>query len=255
MNYKELKEAWKKEEEMSFSGWDFSYLKDRWKEEELPWDYKFIVQKYLDAKYKLLDMGTGGGEFLLSLKHPYENTSITEAWEPNVELCKERLMPLGITVKQVYDDDKLPFDDNSFDIIINRHESFDITEVKRVLKSSGIFITQQVGGKNNELLSNKLIKNFKPQFLNNTLNNIASELKNNKFELIYADEYYPFLRFYDIGAIVYFAKIIQWEFPGFTVENNFTELCELQNELSKKDYIQSFEHRYMMVAQNKKYEE
>ena len=253
MNYKELKDMWKKEEEISFKGWDFSYLKDRWSNEELPWDYKAIVQKYLNSKYKLLDMGTGGGEFLLTLKHPYEYTSVTEAWEPNVVLCKEILAPLGIVVKQVNEDDKLPFDDNSFDIIINRHESLDIKEVRRVLKSDGIFITQQVGGKNNEFLSKKLIKNFKPQFSDNALYHISNNLKNNEFRLLYEDEYYPSLKFYDIGAIVYFAKIIQWEFPGFTVESSFNELCELQKQLSRKSYIESFEHRFIIVAQNKKY--
>ncbi|MDR3598630.1 class I SAM-dependent methyltransferase [Clostridium sp.] len=252
MNYKELKDVWKKEEEMSFEGWDFSYLNDRWKDEELPWDYKAIVEKYLNLKYKLLDMGSGGGEFLLSLEHPYENTSVTEAWEPNVKLCKERLEPLGIIVKQVYEDDKLPFEDNSFDIVINRHEAFDIKEVRRVLKPDGIFITQQVGGKNNEVLSNKLTNNFKPEFSNWTLKNVSNKLKVNQFKLLYQDEYYPVLRFYDIGAIVYFAKIIQWEFPGFTVENNFSELCELQKELSRDGYIKSFEHRFVIVSQNKK---
>lgn len=78
-------------------------------------------------------------------------------------------------MKQVFNDSQLPFEDNTFDIIINRHESFDINEVMRILKTNGIFITQQVGGKNNE--------------------------------------YFPYLRFKDIGAIVYFAKIIEWEFP------------------------------------------
>jgi len=252
MNYKELKDKWKREEEISFKGWDFSYLKDRWGDEELPWDYKLIVQKYLNSKCKLLDMGTGGGEFLLTLKHPNENTSVTEAWEPNLELCKERLLPLGIDVKQVYEDDKLPFDDEYFDIIINRHESFDIKEVRRVLKFNGIFITQQVGSKNNEILSKKLINNFEPQFSKNTLYNTSDKLKSNQFELLYEDEYYPFLKFYDVGALVYFAKIIQWEFPGFTVESSFVELCELQKQLSIKGYIESFEHRFIIVAQNKK---
>ncbi|WP_278335909.1 hypothetical protein [Desnuesiella massiliensis] len=40
MNYDELKDIWKKDEEKSFQGWDFSYLNDRWEEEKLPWDYK-----------------------------------------------------------------------------------------------------------------------------------------------------------------------------------------------------------------------
>lgn len=32
-------------------------------EEDLPWDYKEFISKYLKPNYKLLDMGTGGGEF------------------------------------------------------------------------------------------------------------------------------------------------------------------------------------------------
>lgn len=59
-------------------------------EESLPWNYKDIVKSYLKPEYKLLDMGTGGGEFLLSLNHPYENTLVTEAWIPNVKLCQEK---------------------------------------------------------------------------------------------------------------------------------------------------------------------
>lgn len=88
MNCDKLKEIWKKEEEMSFKGWDFSYLNNRWEDEELPWNYDDILRKYLRPEYSLLDMGTGGGEFLLSLKHPYHKTSVTEMWPPNVEECK-----------------------------------------------------------------------------------------------------------------------------------------------------------------------
>lgn len=252
MNYKELKKIWNQEENMSFKGWDFSYLNGRWKREGLPWDYKVIVKKYLKPYHKLLDIGTGGGEFLLTFKHPYKNTSVTEAWQPNLELCKERLAPLGICVKQLYEDSKLPFDDNSFDIIINRHAALDIKQIRRVLKPAGKFITQQVGGENNKVLSSKLIKNTESKFSDFTLYNTSNEMINNGFQLLYKNEYCPSLRFYDIGAIVYFAKIIQWEFPGFTVEGNFDELCKLQNELVKRGYIESFEHRFIIVAQNKK---
>ena len=38
---------------------------------------------------KLLDMETGGGEFLLSLNHSKHNTSAIEGYQPNVELCKK----------------------------------------------------------------------------------------------------------------------------------------------------------------------
>ena len=39
-----------------------------------------LVKHYLKPDHELLDMDTGGGEFLLSLKHPYEKTSATEAY-------------------------------------------------------------------------------------------------------------------------------------------------------------------------------
>lgn len=64
MNHSILKELWEQEEKNTFKGWDFSHLKDRWTEEELPWDYRKIVLKHLNLAYRLLDMGTGGGEVL-----------------------------------------------------------------------------------------------------------------------------------------------------------------------------------------------
>lgn len=252
MNYIKLEELWKKEEQAAFKGWDFSYLENRWYDEELPWDYEDIVKKYLSPNYKLLDMGTGGGEFLLSLNHPYSNTSVTEMWTPNFELCKQKLEPLGIEVKQVFNDSELPFEDNTFDIIINRHESFDVKEVERILKPNGIFITQQVGGKNNEVLSKALIKGFTPLYADNTLDNNLKNLENNLFEILYANEYFPYLRFKDIGAVVYFAKIIEWEFPNFSVENCFEELCKLNENINIKGYVESIEHRFVIVSRNKK---
>ncbi|MBT3320266.1 MAG: hypothetical protein HN948_04290 [Clostridia bacterium] len=57
----ELRKAWEREEQAEFSGWDFSHIKGRWEEEELPWDYKGIVKERLEETDTLLDMGTGGG--------------------------------------------------------------------------------------------------------------------------------------------------------------------------------------------------
>ncbi|MEG1255323.1 class I SAM-dependent methyltransferase [Clostridium sp.] len=250
MDCNELKELWKKDEDMSFKGWDFSYLDNRWEDEKLPWEYEDILKKYINCDYKLLDMGTGGGEFLLSLNHPHEKTSVTESWEPNAKLCKEKLSPLGICVCQVYDDNQLQFDDNSFDIIINRHESYSIKEIKRILKPNGIFITQQVGGKNNEILSKRLIENFVSEYSHITLNNALEEFKTNSFEILYKNEYFPYLHFYDVGAVVYFAKIIEWEFSGFSVDGCFEELCKMHEELKQKPYIESYEHRFIVVFRN-----
>jgi len=254
MNDLNLRNDWLLEEKESFKGWDFSHLDGRWETEKLPWNYKDLVIRYLKPEHQLLDMGTGGGEFLLTLGHPYGNTSVTEGWEPNVVLCKERLEPIGICVKQMYDDSSLPFANNTFDIIINRHDSYDVEEIKRVLKPKGLFITQQVGGKNNEQLSNGLIPNFKPQFPDLSLQNENENFERCNFNILYANEYFPSLRFYDTGAVVFFAKIIEWEFPNFSVDACYDKLCRLQDELEEKGFIQSFEHRFILVAQNIKLE-
>lgn len=104
--------------------------------------------------------------------------------------------------------------------------------------------------KNNEILSKALIKNFKPSFLGNTLDNIVKELEKNNFKVLYGQEYFPYLRFKEAGAIVYFAKIIEWEFPDFSVENCFEKLYKLNKEVEAKGYIESIEHRFIIVCGN-----
>ncbi|MNV99115.1 hypothetical protein D3C71_1944380 [compost metagenome] len=59
---------------------------------------------------------------------------------------------------------------------------------------------------------------------------------------------FPVLRFRDIGALVYFAKIIEWEFPGFSVEKCYDRLIRLQQQLERDGYIESMEHRFMIAA-------
>lgn len=253
MNYMKLKEYWMSEEEKSFKGWDFSYISKRKLEEPLPWNYDNIVRQYLKSNSILLDMGTGGGEYLLTLNHPYHNTFVTEAYPPNFELCKSKLTPLGIDVRQVFDDSCLPFENSMFDVIINKHESFDIKEVCRLLKPTGLFITQQVGGLNNKELSRFLINNFKEIISNeHNLKNNSMLIQNQGLTILKSEEYFPKLKFFDIGALVYFARIIEWEFPNFSVDRCFEKLCQLQSIVEQQGYIESEEHRFIIVAQKPK---
>ena len=120
MDWMEYKRLWKREEDQAhIHGWDFSHIHGRYDEEgDLPWDYEKIVRTYLREDTRLLDIDTGGGEFLLSLGHPYALTAATEGYPPNVELCRQRLLPLGIEVKEMSDPSKMPFEDARFDMVI-----------------------------------------------------------------------------------------------------------------------------------------
>ena len=102
MNTNELIKRWKAEEEIAhIHGWDFSHIEGRYMEEgDLPWDYREEILRHLKPEMRILDIDTGGGEFLMSLNHPHTNTAATENYPPNVELCRETLLPLALTSKQ-----------------------------------------------------------------------------------------------------------------------------------------------------------
>jgi len=67
---------------------------------------------------------------------------------PNIPIAEKNLKEKNIILKQIKNDSKIPFGNEYFDIVINRHESYEIMELKRISKKGGLFITQQVGGLN-----------------------------------------------------------------------------------------------------------
>ncbi len=55
------------------------------------------------------------------------------------------------------------------------------------------------------------------------------------------EEFRP-IKFYDVGALVWFARIIEWEFPNFSVDKCLDNLYKAQEILEKKG---SIEGRYI----------
>ncbi len=246
-----LRKEWEAEEKIAhIHGWDFSHIHDRYEEEEdLPWDYKKIIDEKLSSDMNLLDFDTGGGEFLRSLNHPYKNTAATEGFPPNVELCKKELLPLGIDFKACDDASNIPFADSSFDMIINRHGDFDPKETARLLKKNGLFITEQVGAENERDLVKKVLPDVPTPFPDLTLSIQKKKFKEAGLKIIRAEEAFRPIRFYDVGAFVWFAHIIEWEFPGFSVDKCFDKLLKMQEEIDSKGVCEGTIHRYLIVAQ------
>ena len=251
MDKNKLKEEWLKEEKMAhIQGWDFSHIYGRYSEEEnLPWDFRTVINKYLKNDMKLLDMESGGGEFLLSLHHPKHNTSATEGYQPNVELCKKVLLPLGIDFKKADGDEKLPFENEYFDIITNRHGAYNVAELKRVLKKNGIFITQQVGAENDRELVEMLLPEYKDlPYSEHYLNIKQQEISEQGFEILESGETFQPIKFFDTGALVWFAKIIEWEFPNFSVESHLDNLYKVQEIIESNGAVEGRIHRFYIVG-------
>lgn len=232
-----------------FEGWDFSYLGStgRMKEFPLSWNYRNKVMTEMQGISSLLDMGTGGGEFLSTLKPLPKYTCATEGYKPNIPVAKSRLEPLGVRVFEVENDEYLPFDDESFELIINKHESYLPKEIRRVLKNKGIFVTQQVGGSNDKEI-NELLKASEIEFIDWDLKKAVGQLKTTGLKILEEKEDLVKTRFYDIGAIVYYLKAVPWQVPDFTIERYFDRLVEIHNIIDESGYIDVTCHRFFIMA-------
>lgn len=243
-----------------FSGWDLSYLKGRRVEGvgyKHQWDYTANVLAAMKQAHTMLDMGTGGGERLASFaaQQPLpEKTYTTEGYAPNVIVARKRLTPLGVMVYEV-SDDHLPFEDNSFDLIINRHTSYDPHEVWRVLKSGCQFITQQVGDQTNRRLHELLGRTESnlyagvPQKHAWNLEYATEELQKSGWRILtHMEEFYP-TRYYDVGAIVYYLKAIPWTVPDFSVEKDFDRLVEVHHLIQHEGFVDVLFHQFLIVAE------
>lgn len=251
MDREMLRRQWLHEEEIAhIRGWDFSHIKGRYTEKEaLPWDYAAVIREYLLPSMRILDLDTGGGEFLLSLCHPYALTAATENYPPNIALCRDTLSPLGIDFRPADAEKALPFDSASFDMVINRHGSFHPGEIARVLKPGGYFITQQVGAENDRELVQLLLGDLPLPFPGQYPDKISARFRQAGFQILRVEECFRPIRFYDVGALVWFARIIQWEFPGFSVDASLDRLFHAQQILDQDGVLSANTHRILLAAQ------
>ena len=230
-----------------FSGWDFSYIRSRWRHEAPPWDYAVRVREAIASASTLLDMGTGGGERLASLAPLPAETYATEAYQPNVPIARARLGPLGVRVVPIEADESLLFDDGFFDLIINHHERFISKEVARILRPGGRFITQQVGERNNVEL-NRWLEGLSVPEPPSSLGRAFDYLAQAGLEVDEHREVFPKATFYDIGAVVYYLRAVPWQVEGFTVEGYYEQLIAMHNHIQAHGELETKDHRYYVEA-------
>ncbi len=240
-------------ERLPFRGWDFGPLGDRWESRgQPPWDLPAIFREHLRTASALLDIGTGGGEFLSTFAPLPPSTYATEAFAPNVGIARARLEPLGVRVLSMREDQRIDLPANSVDLVLDRHESFDPKEVARVLRPDGTFITQQVGGRNQEDLHRRF--GVKPELAYNrvdSIHDLAEEVAASGLHIDVARECtYP-ERFHDVGAVVYFLRAAPWEVPGFSVKRFRPILEDIHSEIERRGYWELTAHRLLLVATKK----
>lgn len=233
-----------------FSGWDFSFIAGtgRLQNGLLPWSYGSIILPYIRNAQSMLDMGTGGGEFLSKLQPFPRVVCATEGYAPNVPVATTRLEPLGVRVEQEHDKEAQPFEDGAFELIINRHKSYSAKEVRRLLKDGGTFITQQVGGLDCAEINEALGVPMNPRTAYSALETRQKELETEGLQVTLSRAASPPQRFYDIGAFIYYLKAIPWQVPNFDVESYLDELYFIHKGIQENGYFEATQRRFLLIA-------
>ena len=230
-------------------GWDFTWLEGRAREERPSWGYSGLVAERYRTASAVLDVQSGGGEMLSELPQLPPLLVAAEGWRPNLRVAAERLRPRGAWVVAAHDDrPALPFADASFDLVTSRHPI--VTwwdEVSRVLRPGGTFLSQQVGPRSVAALTEFMMG---PQPRSSTREPAAARAAAEAAGLRVVDLRHERLRteFHDVGAVVYFLRLVVWIVPGFTVVRYRTRLEALHREIEERGPFVAHATRFLIEA-------
>ena len=230
-------------EAQRFTGWDFSWIKNRVNSRPLPWKYANLVYKHAKNSPTMLDLGTGGGEVLANLSYRPQLTVATEAYAPNVPIAAQRLHPLNVSVLHIEgapdnnqqtstESPVLPFKDSSFHLVINRHESYVAGEISRILRSHGHFVTQQVGQQRyndfHQLLNVPVALDTHPPW---DLKLAKAQLEEAGLNVVDSGTGLETKSFLDIGAFAWYLKSVPWVIDEFSIPKYRNHLRMLHSKI------------------------
>lgn len=212
-------------------GWDFSVLDGRLVADEPPWDFEADCLSAMANAQRVADLGTGGGERLITLlagapTRPAQVVA-TEGWPPNVAVAESNLSAFGVEVR-AYDaasDARMPFDDDSLDLVMARHDDYDAAEIARVLAPGGVFLTQQVDGR--DALELREWFGGDAQYPEVRLDRHIADAEAAGFSVVRAEEWAGTMRFADAEALVTYLALVPWNVPDFAVREHERTLRSL----------------------------
>jgi SAM-dependent methyltransferase len=164
-----------------------------------------------------------------------------------VPIAAHRLAPHGIAVVRAesapdnvdqHDADPwasgspLPFNESVFDLVIDRHSSYWPSEVHRVLKEGGTFLTQQrsEAGGDGEGWQDLFARKPHPR-RRFTLEFATGQLVRHGFKVRRADEADTPMVFRDLAGIVFYLRLVPWAVVDFDPNKDRQALERIQRRL------------------------
>ncbi|GLW30485.1 class I SAM-dependent methyltransferase [Actinoplanes regularis] len=236
-------------------GWDFSWFAGRATEQRPSWGYAGLVGARMADARRVLDLQTGGGEVLATAAaaaagaaSPVDKLVATEGWPPNAALARERLAPLGGVVVEAAEDDPLPFEAGSFDLVVSRHPVVtDYAEVSRVLAAGGTYLSQQVGANSVRELYEFMMGPQPAGSVREPAGHRAAATAAGLEVVDLRDEWLR-MEFFDVAAVIVFLRKVIWTVPGFTVSAYADRLRELHEKIFSDGPFVAHSRRFLIEA-------
>ncbi len=236
-------------ERAPIEGWDFSWLEGRATEERPSWHYFERVAERASIAAKMLDLHSGGGELLAKLPHLPPLLVAAEGYAPNLAVAARLLRPSGAHVVAASDGHPaVPFPGETFDLVTSRHPVrtwWD--EIARVLQPGGTYLSQQVGPDSVRELSEAIMGPWPPGS-DRDPEQARSEAE--QAGLVVRELQSERLRtaFFDIGAVVFFLRLVIWIVPGFSVERYRPQLRALHDQIEHDGELVAHASRFLIEA-------
>ena len=230
-------------------GWDFTWLEGRATEDRPSWRYSERVTERAARASRMLDLQSGGGEMLARLPQRPPLTVAAEDYPPNVAVAARRLVPRGAQVVAAQEASKgLPFPSEVFDLVTSRHPVETCwEEIARVLCRGGRYLSQQVGPHSVRELSEFMLgplpsgSKRDPELARRAAQAaglVVEDLRHERLRTV----------FYDVGAVVYFLRLVVWIVPGFTVQRFSARLRALHEQIERDGSFVAYASRFLIEA-------
>jgi len=231
-------------------GWDFSRIHI----ERAPvlWEYVDVVRSYLKPTDRVLDIGTGGGEIFFSLA-PFFSEGIGVDHNPvmveTAQRNKSAMSIDNISLKRMEGND-LRFDVDEFDIVLQRHSGVYVSEIVRVLRPGGYYITQTVG--NRSSLNFLDAFGWTPaSFGSNwwqSVAELADQFRVHDCHIIAQAEYDVLYWFKDVESFMFWFMAVPWP-EAIELDKHWQNINRILETCQTEQGIETNEHRGLLIVQ------
>lgn len=234
----------------ALDGWDFSQVRDH--RSAVPWDYADIVSAYA-SESTLLDMGTGGAEILLTFVSPARTVVAVDVCMDMLKSAAQNVINASqANVSLVCADNlALSFQDDSFDLVCNRHSTYSVEEVVRVLRPGGHFVTQQVGRNNSRSILSAFgwsADSYGANYWPAPPSAIADAFREKGLKVLREEEYDVDYWFKDIKSLIFWLRAVPLP-ESFEIDSHWMGLQKLVEENTTSLGIKTNEHRTLLVCE------